>query len=71
MILAFVLGKPSKISFTKMEFSISVWTPVRLAERWRKKRAQICAEGCEGGQHLVHIGIIWQNVFNCPIWPIG
>ena len=35
------------------------------------KQAQICAEGCQGGHHLVHIGIIWQNIFNCPIWPSG
>ena len=26
-------------------------------------QAQICAEGCEGGHNLVHIGITWQNVF--------
>ena len=37
----------------------------------KKQQVQICAEGCEGGHHLVHIGIIWQSVYKCPIWPSG
>ena len=33
------------------------------------KQAQICADGCKGGHHLVQRGIIWQKVFKCPSWP--
>ena len=36
-----------------------------------EEQAQICADGCKGTHHLVHIGIIWQNVFKRPIWLSG
>ena len=34
-----------------------------------KNYAKNCAEGCNGENHLVHIGINWQNEFKCPFWP--
>jgi hypothetical protein len=42
---------------------------VELGEQIRSRSS--CAYGCKGAHPLLHIGIIWQNVFKCPIWASG